>query len=94
MNVSDAVERRISVRAFKPDPVPDELINKILRAGISAANGGNNQRWRFLVIKDQKAHKALPVTKARKVVKALLVIKDHKALKVPGKIVMSVLTNA
>jgi nitroreductase len=34
--------------------VPDELIQRILRAGVCAANGGNTQRWRFLVVKDQE----------------------------------------
>ena len=36
----------------KPDPVPNELIRKILEAGVCASSGGNMQRWRFLVIKD------------------------------------------
>jgi len=43
-----------AMRRLKPDPVPDELIQKILQAGVCAANGGNTQRWRFLVIKDRK----------------------------------------
>src|ERR671930_2109195 len=42
-----------AMRRLKPDPVPDELIRKILEAGISAANGGNRQTWRFLVVKDR-----------------------------------------
>src|SRR5579872_2897066 len=42
-----------SMRRLKPDPVPDELIVKILEAGLSAANGGNVQNWRFMVIKDR-----------------------------------------
>ena len=42
-----------AMRRLKPDPVPDELVQKILRAGMNAASGGNSQRWRFLVIKDQ-----------------------------------------
>ena len=42
-----------AMRRLKPDPVPDELIQKILEAGISAANGGNRQTWRFLVLKDR-----------------------------------------
>lgn len=41
-----------AMRRLKPDPVPDELIQQILRAGISAPNGSNRQTWRFLVIKD------------------------------------------
>jgi nitroreductase len=43
-----------AMRRLKPDPVPDELIRKILKAGTCAANGGNTQRWRFLVLKDPK----------------------------------------
>jgi nitroreductase len=43
-----------SMRRLKPDPVPDGLIRKILETGVSAANGGNMQRWRFLVVKDPK----------------------------------------
>jgi nitroreductase len=42
-----------AMRRLKPDPVPDELIRKILEAGICAASGGNRQHWRFLVIKDR-----------------------------------------
>ena len=50
-----------AMRRLKPDPVPDALIRKILEAGICAANGGNTQRWRFLVIKDPKIKKAVQV---------------------------------
>jgi len=48
-----------AMRRLKPDPVPDELIAKILRAGMYAPNGGNTQKWRFLVIKDAKIKKAV-----------------------------------
>ena len=50
-----------SMRRLKPDPVPDELIRKVLEAGVSAANGGNWQHWRFLVIKDPAIKKAVQV---------------------------------
>ena len=43
-----------SMRRLKPDPVPNELIRKILEAGVCAPSGGNMQRWRFLVIHDPK----------------------------------------
>jgi nitroreductase len=36
-----------SMRRLKPDPVPNELIRKILEAGVCAPSGGNMQRWRF-----------------------------------------------
>ena len=48
-----------SMRRLKPDPVPDELIRKILEAGVWAPSGGNMQRWRFLVIKDPKIKQAV-----------------------------------
>lgn len=50
-----------AMRRLKPDPVPDELIRKILAAGICAPNGGNTQRWRFLVVKDPEIKKAVQV---------------------------------
>jgi nitroreductase len=41
-----------SMRRLKPDPVPNELLHKILEAGTCAPSGGNMQRWRFLVVRD------------------------------------------
>jgi nitroreductase len=43
-----------SMRRLKPDPVPNELIRKILEAGVCAPSGGNMQRWRFLIVRDPK----------------------------------------
>ena|SRR5436190_17431216 len=48
-----------AMRRLKPDPVPDELIRKILLAGQAAANGGNTQRWRFLVLKNHPGKKVV-----------------------------------
>ena len=39
MDVSEAVARRISVRAFKPDPVPGTVVREILEAAKSAREG-------------------------------------------------------
>ncbi|MDP1643054.1 MAG: nitroreductase [Phenylobacterium sp.] len=46
MNVSQAVAQRISVRAFRPDPVPGALVREILEAAARAPSGGNLQPWR------------------------------------------------
>jgi nitroreductase len=43
-----------SMRQLKPDPAPNDLIRKILEAGVCAPSGGNMQRWRFLVIREPK----------------------------------------
>src|SRR6185436_16268703 len=43
-----------SMRRLKPDPVPAELVRKVLEAGTAAPSGGNMQLWRFLVVTDPK----------------------------------------
>jgi nitroreductase len=53
------VKNRRSIRRFKPDPVPDELIDKIIEAGRWAPSGYNSQPWDFVVIKDRKLRKVL-----------------------------------
>jgi nitroreductase len=51
VNVSQACEARVSVRAFKPDPVPSELIREILElAHHGAPSGGNLQPWRVYAL--------------------------------------------
>lgn len=44
-------ERR-SVRNFKPDPVPETMIRRVLEAGRFAPSGGNYQPWKFIVVED------------------------------------------
>lgn len=45
-------ERR-SVRNFKPDPVPEPLIRRVIEAGRFAPSGGNCQPWKFVVVTDK-----------------------------------------
>jgi nitroreductase len=42
-----------ALRRLKPDPVPDEVITKVLQAGIQAPSGGNAQNWFFIAVRDQ-----------------------------------------
>ncbi len=53
MDLYDAIKGRKSIRRFKPDPVPEEDIRKILDAGRLAPSANNTQPWSFLVIKDR-----------------------------------------
>lgn len=50
MNVSEAVEQRISVRAYKPDPVPRDVVADILERAARAPSGGNLQPWRVYAL--------------------------------------------
>ena len=60
-DVFDVMSTMRAMRRLKTDPVPDELIFKIVRAGQAAASGGNTQRWKFLVLKDMAKKKAVQV---------------------------------
>jgi nitroreductase len=55
----DAMYTARSIRRLKTDPVPDELITKILDVAIRAPIGGNSQNWLFVVIKDPAQRKKI-----------------------------------
>ena len=53
-NFYTQVKSRRSVREFKSDTVPDEIIENCLLAAGTAPNGANLQPWHFCVVKSQK----------------------------------------
>lgn len=59
MNLFDAINTARALRRFKPDPVPDDVITKILEAGIRAPSGSNEQTWLFVVIKDAEQRRKI-----------------------------------
>lgn len=57
MNYDDLLElvkQRRSIRQFKPDPVPDEYIDKIIEVARWAPSGFNTQPWEFVVIRNKE----------------------------------------
>jgi len=46
---------RRSIRRFKPEPVPDPVIQNILSTATYAPSAHNRQPWRFVVLTDQAA---------------------------------------
>lgn len=48
-----AIYTRRSIRHYRPDPVPDEMVTEVIRAGMNAPSAGNEQPWEFLVIYDR-----------------------------------------
>jgi nitroreductase len=55
----EAIYSARSLRRLKPDPVPGELITKILDAAIRAPSGGNSQNWAFVVVRDLEQRQKL-----------------------------------
>ena len=50
MKISEAVEQRMSVRAFLKDMPPADLVKQVIEAALRAPSGGNLQPWRVHVL--------------------------------------------
>ena len=59
LTVLEAIENRRSIRKFKPDPVPDEIILQLLECARLAPSEANSQPWRFVVLTDSSIKKKL-----------------------------------
>jgi len=57
MGFYDVLKKRKSVRKYKSDPIPDDVLNRILEAGRIAPSAKNIQPWRFIVVKDPEIKK-------------------------------------
>jgi len=52
LTVKEAIEKRRSIRKFRPEPVPRELIDELLEAARLAPSAPNRQPWRIQVVTD------------------------------------------
>lgn len=52
MDILDLLGKRRSIRVYKPEPVPEAILKKILAAGQMAPSACNRQNWKFIVIDD------------------------------------------
>ncbi len=59
LDLFEAIRGRRSVRAFKPEPVPDEDLRRILEAAIMAPSAGNLQPWEFVIVRDEERKRRL-----------------------------------
>lgn len=57
--MTDSIMKRRSIRKFKTDPIPKELLGKILQAGIAAPSSKNRQPWKFIVVSGSAKTKML-----------------------------------
>jgi len=59
MDVYQCIRSRRTVRDYKPDPIPEELLHRILQAARWAPSSSNTQKWSFIVIQDRDTLAAL-----------------------------------
>lgn len=49
----EAMSTLRAVRRLRPDPVPDDVLHRVLEAATWAPTGGNTQPWRVIVVRDR-----------------------------------------
>jgi FMN reductase (NADPH) len=57
----EVLHNRVSVRAFKPDPVPEAQIEAVLRAALRAPTSSNIQAYSVVVVRDAESRRLLSV---------------------------------
>ncbi len=65
MDILEVIKTRRSIRKYKPAPVSEEEINKILEAGRWAPSANNSQPWRFIVLRSEEVRRKLADTLTR-----------------------------
>ncbi|MFA5947402.1 MAG: nitroreductase family protein [Candidatus Gracilibacteria bacterium] len=60
METLEAIKKRRSIRKFKNKEIPEDIIKKILMAGMQAPSAGGAKTWHFIVVKDQNLKDQIP----------------------------------
>ena len=53
MDTLETIRRRRSIRKYKPDPIPEDVLARLLEAMQLAPSAKNCQPWRFVVVRDK-----------------------------------------
>ncbi len=61
MDLFEAIEKRRSIRKFKPKTLPIDHLKKILNAGRLAPSGANRQPWFFIIVRETETKKKLSI---------------------------------
>ncbi len=50
MDITEVIQKRQSIRAFKPDPVPRDILNRIAEMALRAPSWANTQPWELVIV--------------------------------------------
>ena len=59
MDFYTVVRTRRSVRSYRPDPIPDDVLKRIFEAVRTAPSGSNRQPWKYILVNSPELKKAL-----------------------------------
>ncbi len=54
MELTDAMRTAATTRRFRPDPVPDDVVYRVLDSARFAPSGGNRQGWHVIVVRARR----------------------------------------
>jgi len=60
METMRAILTRRSIRKYKPQPVPAEVVKELLEAAMNAPSAGNHRPWYFIVVDDPEIMRRIP----------------------------------
>jgi nitroreductase len=59
LDVPSAIQQRRSIKTFKSDPIPDELLHQLIELTVAAPSSFNLQDWHIIVVQDPEQRAAL-----------------------------------
>jgi nitroreductase len=59
LDVPTAIQQRRSIKTFKPDPIPPELLQQLIELTVAAPSSFNLQDWQIIVVQDPDQRAAL-----------------------------------
>jgi nitroreductase len=59
LDVPTAILERRSTRNFKPDPIPSDILHRLIELTVAAPSSWNLQDWRIIVVQDEGQRQAL-----------------------------------
>lgn len=60
METLEAIKTRRSIRRYKDEAVPDDVLRELLEAGMSGPSGANNKPWQFIIIDNPEILRNIP----------------------------------
>lgn len=83
----ELVKKRRSTRRFRPEPIPDEYVDKIIEAARWAPSAANSQPWEFIVVKNgELKQKMAQFIKEDRVFTQKMELTREPALRFPGQL--------
>jgi nitroreductase len=59
MQAIEAISARRAVRTYTDTPIPDDVLDRLLRAALAAPTGSGSQAWSLLVVRDHARRQAI-----------------------------------